>query len=785
MTGSGRVIQGRFASGAPSGAGGRPGGTIPPAQQRVMAPGAPPPVSWPGGAPQTAQRRTVAGSPRTRPPSPASAPGRPGPPHGAAAATGHAGSPLRARGGGAGFAVDPSVLRTTGPGRALPDGVRAQMEATLGADFSAVRVHVGPQAGRIGALAFTTGTDIYFAPGQYQPDSVAGRQLIGHELTHVVQQRQGRVSGQPGALTVVQDRALEAEADRNAQRVAQSAAPGRSVQAAPAGITVTNPVRVGPGRFSLKAHAAGREVGSVIVNSARGLAAEITDLTVAPDHRHRGVGAQLMAAASRAGQAQGKTTVALSAQDDGSGRLTRWYGGLGFDQVGRDPKGHARMQAPVGRVTAAQRHSAMPGGGIVQRAEEPKSSLLTRLATPQIFEGPEIDAQRTVSEQLDKIYSREDLDGAICLGGIRLPDLGKHKDGQIATVADLTEVPRPAIRSDRSNPNASHHYLIESSHEIKREIVRFTIQTMIRSGQIAYIRESELVNDEWDVWIEIHYYPKRMQVRPQLHKDTTGQTVFVNLNYLNDDEITGPEYILNPPPVKVVEAEMEHSLPRRFRDDLSRARSELPVPTTMEVSTIPPNGVVSFVDYLIHHNTPWFKHRTARRGALLDALGKGSLRQDFLTVQSNTQTVGEQTAFDASWNPAKYWWGRPTAQTLTPRQTDVRDAHRILNGLAADGDYRYEDLVRSGVPEWIAAELITGTNNDVGSVSIPLNQGKWPIVSRPQKFPIWPDRARHLKRRMSMDLSSERPTLPRIPEGSERKFFRTWVRTVKKSLRYG
>jgi hypothetical protein len=100
----------------------------------------------------------------------------------------------------------------------LPDAVRGKMEAALGADFSNVRVHVGPQADRIGAIAFTLGSDIYFAPGRYQPDTVHGQQLLGHELAHVVQQRQGRVRNPMGSgVAVVQDGALEAEADRLGQ----------------------------------------------------------------------------------------------------------------------------------------------------------------------------------------------------------------------------------------------------------------------------------------------------------------------------------------------------------------------------------------------------------------------------------------------------------------------------------------------------------------------------------------------------------------------------------------
>jgi hypothetical protein len=141
------------------------------------------------------------------------APRRSGPP--APAFAGSA-SLVQARGPGDSFQVNPIQLGLlSGGGRALPDAVRGKMEAALGADFSNVRIHMGPQAERIGAVAFTMGNDIYFAPGRFQPDTAQGQQLLGHELAHVVQQRAGRVRNPMGAgVAVVQDRTLEAEADR-------------------------------------------------------------------------------------------------------------------------------------------------------------------------------------------------------------------------------------------------------------------------------------------------------------------------------------------------------------------------------------------------------------------------------------------------------------------------------------------------------------------------------------------------------------------------------------------
>jgi hypothetical protein len=109
-----------------------------------------------------------------------------------------------------GFALKPSSL-----GQKLPEAVQRQMEAFFKSSFSEVRVHIGPEPASIGALAFTHGNDLYFAPGQYNPQTPNGQRLLGHELTHVVQQRAGRVRNPLGAgVAVVQDPAMESEAER-------------------------------------------------------------------------------------------------------------------------------------------------------------------------------------------------------------------------------------------------------------------------------------------------------------------------------------------------------------------------------------------------------------------------------------------------------------------------------------------------------------------------------------------------------------------------------------------
>jgi hypothetical protein len=77
-------------------------------------------------------------------------------------------------------------------GHALEPELRTDAEQRLGHDFSRVRIHAdegsGASARALDAAAYTTGSDVVFAPGRYQPSRPEGRQLLFHELAHVVQQ---------------------------------------------------------------------------------------------------------------------------------------------------------------------------------------------------------------------------------------------------------------------------------------------------------------------------------------------------------------------------------------------------------------------------------------------------------------------------------------------------------------------------------------------------------------------------------------------------------------------
>jgi hypothetical protein len=113
-----------------------------------------------------------------------------------------------------------------GGGQGLDAGLQEQMGAALGHDLSGVQVHTDTRADtlsrELNAEAFTTGQDVFFRQGAYDPGSGSGRELIAHELTHVVQQGTGAVSSAQGMTVNPPDDLYEQEADSVAQQVAHA-----------------------------------------------------------------------------------------------------------------------------------------------------------------------------------------------------------------------------------------------------------------------------------------------------------------------------------------------------------------------------------------------------------------------------------------------------------------------------------------------------------------------------------------------------------------------------------
>ncbi|GET37588.1 eCIS core domain-containing protein [Microseira wollei] len=108
-------------------------------------------------------------------------------------------------GGEAATDLDTAINSARGSGQPLDASLQRSMGQAMGADFSGVRVHTDSQSDRLNqsiqAKAFTTGQDVFFRQGAYDPGSRGGQELIAHELTHVVQQSGGGVRAMTKGLT--------------------------------------------------------------------------------------------------------------------------------------------------------------------------------------------------------------------------------------------------------------------------------------------------------------------------------------------------------------------------------------------------------------------------------------------------------------------------------------------------------------------------------------------------------------------------------------------------------
>ncbi|MBT9316647.1 eCIS core domain-containing protein [Leptothoe spongobia] len=88
--------------------------------------------------------------------------------------------------------LESSIESARGQGQPLGSDVRGSMEQAFGTDFGSIRIHNDAQSDQLNqsiqAKAFTTGQDIFFRQGAYQPKSPDGQELLAHELTHTIQQ---------------------------------------------------------------------------------------------------------------------------------------------------------------------------------------------------------------------------------------------------------------------------------------------------------------------------------------------------------------------------------------------------------------------------------------------------------------------------------------------------------------------------------------------------------------------------------------------------------------------
>ncbi|MFB9991963.1 DUF4157 domain-containing protein [Deinococcus oregonensis] len=110
------------------------------------------------------------------------------------------------------------IAARRGAGNPLPAAIQRHLEQGLNHDLSQVRIHDDAEADKlsrkVNALAFTTGSDIFFQSGQFNPNTQSGLELLAHEVTHTVQQSKGQVG-----TGIDPDAGLESEARKMGRKL--------------------------------------------------------------------------------------------------------------------------------------------------------------------------------------------------------------------------------------------------------------------------------------------------------------------------------------------------------------------------------------------------------------------------------------------------------------------------------------------------------------------------------------------------------------------------------------
>jgi hypothetical protein len=313
------------------------------------------------------------------------------------------------------------------------------------------------------------------------------------------------------------------------------------------------------------------------------------------------------------------------------------------------------------------------------------------------------------------------------------------------------------------------------------KVVENSVKTMLAAEQFEYLRLAGLPNAEWAILVELHYVRSRPKDMAGFHKDTHGQSLFVNLNYHVPRKVRGPEYVLNPPSSQQHDEliygtpETEGTLPKEFTRDLTETRQALGEPKRIEsAGTVQPYGYVAFVDEAIHHATPYFGHRyvtPAEFKAYLERKHKAKFdeiiyRESHPWLWAGWTKAGYKS-YIADDEVAKW------KEWLTMASVDEGEKKR----------YARQDFAKT-----MQGDEFDRMLEDVGSQDKAAREsggaGGWHSASIPKGAPLSPvkpkERPPLVRTASDADLTKKWPR--QLPEGMNRRFIRTWVRAVPRKF---
>ncbi|PZV12170.1 MAG: hypothetical protein DCF20_18050 [Pseudanabaena sp.] len=348
-------------------------------------------------------------------------------------------------GGQASTDLESSIQSVRGGGRSLDAGLQQSMGQAMGADFSGVKVHTDSQSDQLNqsiqAKAFTTGQDVFFRQGAYDSSSKGGQELIAHELTHVVQQSQGRVKptmqmkgGVPVNDAEEPEQGGVMEYTTKSPSDGQTGWPSKTIQRQPDDHFL---------REMQKRRAAVRGITMKEAGEEEGGAGDTLDKRQAQDPRYQIALSNIGGAAStREAQEMGETEAPVSNKLVNSGRLE---GRLAIkNQLGQ-------QSDPVGAVIAERERrlglESFADGNLLAEVKPHKrelGNLLTvQMLNPQAF--PKLEHVQTLlgMRLIENNLLRAKWAAGI-LGSLSIPDLQTlvHLDGngQISTYQQLKKL---------------------------------------------------------------------------------------------------------------------------------------------------------------------------------------------------------------------------------------------------------------------------------------------------------------------------------------------------------
>lgn len=307
------------------------------------------------------------------------------------------------------------------------------------------------------------------------------------------------------------------------------------------------------------------------------------------------------------------------------------------------------------------------------------ADLLSSMVAPQIYQGPRVEVQADVVRRLEQtmVQHPNRFPSMIMYLGSVVMDAIPGTDEEVGAMSGAALL----CNTRNSLPSAVNAIELSLLAGAADGLVENTLQTMVRARQFEYLRRSGIVGTGWSLIIEIHYTRER-DSKPDgaLHKDTLGNTLFVNLNYNNTGPMQGPEWIENPPPIADHDTRMDETLPPRFMSDVRATRvahRDDPQGLVKTATLDQPYSMLAFVDEAIHHASPLVAHRRATPDAL----------RDFLRTDADFSA--DYDAADAAWRSAR----PPTTSLSSTAATSSSPPPSFASAFARSDPDRWELLM--------------------------------------------------------------------------------------------